>query len=88
MEDEEDDFYDPADTVAPAHTSNNAQDAAPGQHMDDMDDEEEVEVDSDEVRYQFFYTWVPSLTKLRTISISLQRRLPTHRLQRCKPPAT
>ncbi|KAJ5792592.1 cleavage polyadenylation factor subunit fip1 [Penicillium pulvis] len=48
MEDEEDDFYDPADTVAPAHASNNTQDAAPGQHMDDMDDEEEVEVDSDE----------------------------------------
>lgn len=86
MEDEEDDFYDPADTVAPAHASNSAQDAAPGQHMDDMDDEEEVEVDSDEVRYQLFYALALSLTRLRTILISLQRLLPTHPLQRCKPP--
>lgn len=87
MEDEEDDFYDPADTVAPAHASNNAQDVAPGQHMDDMDDEEEVEVDSDEVRYQLCYASTLLLTKPRTILISLQRRLLTHPLQRCKPPA-
>ncbi|KAJ5925736.1 Pre-mRNA polyadenylation factor fip1 [Penicillium verhagenii] len=48
MEDEEDDFYDPADMVAPAHASNNAQDTAPGQQLDDMEDDEDVDVDSDE----------------------------------------
>jgi hypothetical protein len=85
MEDEEDDFYDPADTVASAHAPNNAQDTAPGQQMDDMDDEEEVEVDSDEVRYQLLYALVLSLTKLRMISILLQRPPPTRPLQSCKP---
>ncbi|KAJ5712536.1 Pre-mRNA polyadenylation factor Fip1 [Penicillium malachiteum] len=55
MEDEEDDFYDPADTVTPSHAPNNTQDAALSQPVeDDMDEEEEEE--SDEVRFQLLPT--------------------------------
>ncbi|KAJ5718443.1 cleavage polyadenylation factor subunit fip1 [Penicillium malachiteum] len=52
MEDEEDDFYDPADTVTPSHAPNNTQDAALSQPVEDDMDEEEEEEESDEVRFQ------------------------------------
>lgn len=48
MEDEEDDFYDPADSVTPTQATNNAQDVRTGQPGDDDMDDDEVEVESDE----------------------------------------
>ncbi|KAJ5638581.1 Cpn10-domain-containing protein [Penicillium herquei] len=48
MEDEEDDFYDPADTVTPSHAPNNTQDAPLSQPVEDDMDEEEEEEESDE----------------------------------------
>ncbi|KAJ5256860.1 hypothetical protein N7478_012964 [Penicillium angulare] len=48
MEDEEDDFYDPTDSVTPTQVSNNAQDATTGQPADEDMDDDEVEVESDE----------------------------------------
>lgn len=49
MEDEEDDFYDPVDTVAPQQAPNNTQNATLDPQVDDhMEDDEEEE--SDEVR--------------------------------------
>lgn len=53
MEEEDDDFYDPADSVPTGQAQNNAPNGAqnPPQEADDMD-EEEVEVEEDEVRSQ------------------------------------
>lgn len=50
MDEEEDDFYDPTDSVPAPHQHNSAQNAAPAQPQenDDMDDEE-VEVEDDDV---------------------------------------
>ncbi|KAJ5811368.1 hypothetical protein N7474_007669 [Penicillium riverlandense] len=47
MDDEEDDFYDPADTV-PVQAQNSAQDAGQPQDNHEMDEEEEVEEEDDE----------------------------------------
>lgn len=50
MDDEEDDFYDPADSVPAPHANDNAHGAqAPQQESDDME-EEEYEVEEDDVR--------------------------------------
>lgn len=58
MEDEEDDFYDPTDSVTAAQTQNDAQNAAQTQPQEGADmDEEEVEVEDDEVgRSSYFST--------------------------------
>lgn len=50
MEEEDDDFYDPTDSVPAGQAQDNAQNGAqdPPQETDDMD-EEEVEVEEDEV---------------------------------------
>ncbi|KAJ5674439.1 uncharacterized protein N7477_004373 [Penicillium maclennaniae] len=51
MDEEEDDFYDPADSVPASHTNNNAQNTAQAQpqESDDMEEEEyEVEEDDDD----------------------------------------
>lgn len=50
MEEEDDDFYDPADSVPAGQAQHDAQNGAqdPPQETDDMD-EEEVEVEDDEV---------------------------------------
>lgn len=51
MDEEEDDFYDPTDSVPASHQHNSTQNAAPAQpqETDDMDDDEEVEVEDDDV---------------------------------------
>lgn len=53
MEEEDDDFYDPADSVPAGQAQDNGQNGAqnPPQETDDMD-EEEVEVEDDEVCFQ------------------------------------
>lgn len=53
MEEEDDDFYDPADSVPAGQAQDNAQNGAqvPPQETDDMD-EEEVEVEDDEVCFR------------------------------------
>lgn len=50
MEDEEDDFYDPADTVAPQQAQNNTQNATLDPQVDDHMEDDEEEEESDEVR--------------------------------------
>lgn len=51
MDEEDDDFYDPADTVPATQSQPAAQNAAHGQPQEtDEMDEEEVEVEDDEVR--------------------------------------
>lgn len=58
MEEEDDDFYDPADSVPAGQTQGNAQNGAqdPSQGTDEMD-EEEVEVEDDEVCLQHSAPW-------------------------------
>lgn len=50
MDEEEDDFYDPTDSVPAPHQHNSTQNAAPAQpqETDDMDDEEDEEVEDDD----------------------------------------
>ncbi|KAJ5159483.1 Pre-mRNA polyadenylation factor fip1 [Penicillium canariense] len=49
MEEEDDDFYDPTDSVPAGQAQNDARNAAPEQHQDSYDDEEEeVEVEDDD----------------------------------------
>lgn len=84
MEDEEDDFYDPTDSVTAAQTLNDTQNAAQTQPQegDDMD-EEEVEVEDDEVgRSSYFSTPFAKITRM--ISTSSQRLLPMRQFQKCK----
>jgi hypothetical protein len=84
MEDEEDDFYDPIDSVPAGQAQNNANNAAPEQ-QDDYEYEEEEEVEDDDV-------WLAILSCLphlliwlsRMISISLQKRPLTRHPPRCK----
>lgn len=53
MEEEDDDFYDPTDSVPAPQEANNVHGAAPDQVQDDNEvDDEEVEVEEDEVRSQ------------------------------------
>lgn len=53
MEDEEDDFYDPADSVPTGQVGGSVQNGAPNppQETDHMDEEEE-EIEDDDVRSQ------------------------------------
>lgn len=84
MEDEEDDFYDPTDSVTATQTQNDAQNAAQTQPQegDDMD-EDEVEVEDDEVgRSSYFSTPFAKITRM--ISTSSQRHLPMRQFQKCK----
>lgn len=51
MDEEEDDFYDPVDTVSANQTGNNGTNEVPSQSQEnDEMEEEEVEVESDDVR--------------------------------------
>jgi len=61
MDEEEDDFYDPTDSVPVNHAHNNAQNAAPAQPQEneDMGDEEEVEVEDDDVGIPPLYVAMP-----------------------------
>lgn len=81
MEEEEDDFYDPTDSVPAGQSQSNAQNGAPNppQDTDDMD-EEEVEVEDDEVRFPPFVALSQSLTGFRMILILSQRHLPVRHL--------
>lgn len=54
MEDEEDDFYDPTDSVPAGQAQNNTHNAAPEHQQDGYEDEEEEEVEDDDVRSQLF----------------------------------
>lgn len=55
MDEEEDDFYDPVDSVPATQAANHGANAAPGQPQENDDmEEEEVEVESDEVGDQCF----------------------------------
>jgi pre-mRNA 3'-end-processing factor FIP1 len=58
MEDEEDDFYDPTDSVPAGQAQNNNHNAAPEQYQDGYEDEEEEEVEDDDV-------WLQRLTSYR-----------------------
>jgi pre-mRNA 3'-end-processing factor FIP1 len=56
MDEEEDDFYDPADSVPAPHAQNNGLNAAPAQPQESEDgDEEEVEVEDDDVRISHLF---------------------------------
>jgi hypothetical protein len=51
MDEEEDDFYDPVDSVSTTQIANDVPDAAAGQPQEsDEMEEEEVELESDDVR--------------------------------------
>jgi pre-mRNA 3'-end-processing factor FIP1 len=51
MDEEEDDFYDPVDSVSTTQVANDGANAAPDQPQEsDEMEEEEVEVESDDVR--------------------------------------
>lgn len=52
MDEEDDDFYDPADSVPAGQGVNNIHNATPGpvQDSNDMEEDEEVEVEDDDVR--------------------------------------
>lgn len=85
MEDEEDDFYDPTDSVPAGQAQGNANNAAPEQQEDGYEYEEEEEVEDDDV-----WLAIPScLRRLltcrsRMTSTLLQKRPLTRHLQRCK----
>lgn len=57
MEDEEDDFYDPTDSVPAGQAQSNAHNAAPEQQQDGYEDEEEEEVEDDDVRLHLSTTY-------------------------------
>lgn len=83
MDDEEDDFYDPADTV-PAQAQNSAHDTGQPQDNHEMDEEEEVEEEDDEVRVHRRASGASANPLPRMISTLSQRPLPMRRLQKCK----
>lgn len=56
MDEEDDDFYDPADAVPVGQTPNNAQQPpAESKPQNANEDEEEVEVEDDEVSHGLFF---------------------------------
>lgn len=56
MEEEDDDFYDPADVVPSNQAPANAHNAAPGEPQDGTDlEDEEAEVEDDDVRFQSLF---------------------------------
>ena len=84
MDEEEDDFYDPADSVPASHTNDNAQNTAQAQpqESDDMD-EEEYEIEEDDVRLPLLFSIYHGLTNTRMTS-TLSQKLRPVRLPRCK----
>lgn len=80
MDEEDDDFYDPADAVP--SQSHNQQPASNGNPQDE-EEEEEVEVEDDEVSWSLISS-TALLTDPRTTSILSPKHRPTRRLQKCE----
>lgn len=86
MEEEDDDFYDPTDTVPPAQAPNNAQNP-PSRPQGSGDAEEEVEVEDDEVcsrRAESLKEFELIAQFFRMILISLRKHRQMLLHQRCE----